>query len=369
MGEGHLSNTQRCQQCSDWSRCNLPPNCHSWFHCLADCVPCRFNLTISPGFESALVSFKGRVPIAFATFDTQENALSAMAQFQDIKFDLDSKIGNYTSCLSASEWQQFLIFVVVFLSSSLVELRLQLAKSNTSSDRTLSVIGGDVGGPAKRGRYDEGPSRPHYDPYAAAPPYVPCTPNFALEPPFCILQHAHSPTPSHSRPSYRPRPAPTSYGSGGTITTLFVANLAMHTTEPEMEALLCAQPGFKRMRFNKSGARAPICFAEYVDVPACNQAMQALSGHVMPGAQGGLRIEFAQKQMGASRPPAGNSGGSGYGGAPPPAASYDPYGQSGGYSGQGGFGSQQAPYGGGQATYGNQNAYGSGYSGASNNQW
>lgn len=254
----------------------------------------------SEGFESALVSYKGRVPIAFATFKTQEQALAAMLKYQGVCFDTESHI----------------------------ELRLQLAKSNTTSDQTLSVIdsaGGYGTGSRKRTRYEQ--------PAAAA--------GYGGVP-------AYSAAPQRRAEKAPLGPAP----PAGVITTLFVANIGMNATEFDLESVFSQLPGYRRMRFSATPGRPPIAFVEFSDVASCTSAQQSMQGHLMAGgAPDGLRVEIAQKQMGTRR-----EGGAPSRYAAPARATYDPY------------AAPQAQY--GADAYGTQYAQHAAYAGAQQyGQW
>jgi hypothetical protein len=221
------------------------------------------------GYESCMLSLKGKVPIAFATFKDHATALSEIARLGGLKFDPDSNM----------------------------ELRAQLARSNSTNtdQRKARVI--TPGGSRKRPREDL--MGRHGIPPSFGPPQFDLFPPPHLNPQF----PPHQPHPIH-------HPAPRPQQQQGDVTTLFIANLGVDTTEEELQSVFGSLPGYGRMKLKATkDGRPPVAFVEFHSRHTCNQALAKLNGHVLPSSGMGMRVEKAQKQMGTSS--AGSSNGRG----------------------------------------------------------
>jgi len=87
-------------------------------------------------------------------------------------------------------------------------------------------------------------------------------------------------------------------GSKQPITTLFLANLSKSAAEREVRDLFALLPGFRKIKWNSTPGRAPVAFVDFVDVTSAQHALTVYQGYQVPSADsGGLRIEFAKKQM------------------------------------------------------------------------
>lgn len=212
------------------------------------------------GFEHYnLRMMDGKMPVVFASFETQQAALSARDQLQGLQFDLDSP----------------------FL------LKVELAKQNSKAGKRKRS---DSVGPVVDKRPKAG-----FDGYGFPPM------SHGAYPPMGFHEVNHVWPPSHAvYPPILPPVDPYHKKPGPfpPCSTLFVGNLSQHATEPEMIEIFKYFNGFQKLKLhNKEGQL--VCFVEFSNAQCSTFAMNALQGCGLDCAdRGGLRIEFAKNKMG-----------------------------------------------------------------------
>jgi len=269
------------------------------------------------GYQYCVLNLKGKVPTAFAHFDDDNTAHTAIDRLHGILYDEE----NYPT----------------------YKIRAEMAKSNIRKPNTTTTSRrkrfGDPpqnNGAKRYGKslpFRNGPSsfnaRPGPFPIPATPTYpvagedrfqprplpfqrTPFSPSFGsrlTEPPYSV-GHAKSPYRTPPTSYYRNEPSKMHFekyapneSSNSDITTLFVCNLGMYATEEEIRQLFIQQPGFRRIKFNNSHeSKPPVAFVNFTSNSAALRSLHAFQGVTLKSSErGGLKIEFAKKNMGAPR--------------------------------------------------------------------
>ena len=148
------------------------------------------------------------------------------------------------------------------------------------------------------------------------PTYPPPPPSVYTTPPYTqacttTFPHSYPPPPPPALQPPPPPPAPkqtTSFIPNPEVvreedctpcTTLFVANLEEQVEEEELRQLFSSIPSFQRLKMHKNKGMKPVTFVQYSDLMSAMRAKTLFKGrHLRCAEAGGLRIEYAKKDMG-----------------------------------------------------------------------
>lgn len=240
------------------------------------------------GFERVTVSQKRHLPSVFATFDSRDNAMSALTQLNGLQFDPDLDM----------------------------KLKVELAKSNTSSRGPRENGGGvHTGGrpPFKKLRADTygggfgfGASQATgfmANQYYAVPEPALYDMGFAQQ-----QVYGSYPQPSaYAQPSTSTAAAPqrsvvTTQGTGmgrppqgNPINTLFVHGID-GASELDIEAFFQHFPGFVQANFSRK--RGLVAWAQFASTEQASSAANQMNGTVVTGAPAsGMEVDFAKSEM------------------------------------------------------------------------
>ncbi|CAG7785511.1 unnamed protein product [Allacma fusca] len=246
---------------------------------------------------------KPLAPIGFVTFASREDAITAMAELENVPFD---------PSLSGT-------------------IRLEFAKSNSKGSKSLHPLlkqrrvsqqlsppaGGTVcptsglQNPVLANIYHGSPlllpSQRSPFPYASQmEPHFPTafSPEVEQGQAFPYGDTLYNPNAAWSQLPFlngsisapTPLSAPT-FASYSPSPTLFVANLGPFVTVRELTEIFGPSPGFLSVRLYTKGA-SPVAFVKYVDTRYATQAMTAFQGRALRYSdRGGIRIEYAKSKI------------------------------------------------------------------------
>eukprot|EP00808_Paulinella_micropora_P021818 g12004.t1 len=262
-----------------------------------------FNLfRLFTGFRTCALNLKGRVPIAFASFDTRDNAVNAKEKLQGLRFDLESSLTMRLELAKSNMKAKKKIANGVDVAR-LYETHVAAEKSNgqlhshtptgSASQASMSAAPSWDGSSVSRSSSSSSSSS-HIK--ASAAGQQPLPPGLRWIPAQQLAQVASSSCLEPQRVSVdTPWPGAGPSSATGACSTLFVANLG-NATEDEVRKLFEAFAGFRQVRF-KGSPKGGVAFVDFESEQLSGAAMGALQGHKVLAGMDGIRIEYAKACM------------------------------------------------------------------------
>ena len=262
------------------------------------------------GYQGSLLKMYGRegktaLPVAFVTFETRQQAEVAKSELQGIRFDeglskplkIEFAKSNTKDAVNA------------MASTTPNSDSPQMNRPHTASFHSTSSSSAPVQHLTSHVAWPGMPTAPIM--WNRSVQLTTTSPRISVVPTFHPQQQtAHSAFPQltpapppivkNNASSFVPNPEVVQQRECPPCTTLFVANLNHNATEEEVGAMFASLPHFRRvkMHHNNKGSK-PVVFVQYSQLSSAIEAKTLFNGRTLMSTEGGgLRIEYAKKDMG-----------------------------------------------------------------------